>query len=160
MRRRSRVFPDSPWRGHQAKGRVRSALPHGHGGRRAPSCCAVSASTYPSATAPTSTPAVPVRPSSSRRCGRVRKRMVIGVDAIWEVEHELNDPSLDPAPACGDTSSKRDREEGEPSVGHRARHGRRVTHRSRDRELIRRHGRRYRACSARKAAVGLALRYF
>ena len=91
---------------------------------------------------------------------RMNKRIVFGVDAFWDVELKHNYSSLDLAPACGDMSSKRGREEGELSLGHRARHGRRVSHRSRDRELIRRHGRRYRAWSALKAAAGLALRCF
>ena len=160
MRRRSCASPDSAWKGHQAEGHVRSALPHRHDGRHAPSCCAVSASTSPSATAPTSILAVRARPSSRWGGAGVGKRRVVGVDAVWNVELELNDPSLDLVPACGDMSSKCGREEGEPFVGHRVRHGRRVAHRSRDRVLIRRHGRRHRTCSACKAAAGLALRYF
>ena len=49
------------------------------------------------------------------------KRIVVGVDAVWDFELELNDPSLDSAPMCGDTSSEHDREEGEASMGYRAR---------------------------------------
>lgn len=48
----------------------------------------------------------------------MNERTVVGVEAVWAVELEYNDPSLDPVPACDDTSSKRDRDEGEPSVGH------------------------------------------
>ena len=66
MRRRSCASPYLAWKDHEAEGHVRSALPHGHSDRRPPSCCAVSASTSPSAIAPTYIPTVPVRPSNRK----------------------------------------------------------------------------------------------
>ncbi len=35
------------------------------------------------------------------------------MDAVWEIEHDFNSPSPDPAPARGDASSKRALEERE-----------------------------------------------
>ena len=84
------------------------------------------------------------------------KRTVVGMDAVWDIEQyevELNDPSLDRAPACGDTSSRCGREEGEPFVRHQALQGRRVARRTRDRELIQRQGRGHRACAMPRCAA-------
>ena len=83
------------------------------------------------------------------------KRLVVGVDTVWDVELKLNDPTLDPAPTCGDTSSKRGREEGEPSVEHRAHRYVALLADVEVENLIRRHRRQHRACTMRKLVVGL-----
>ncbi len=84
----------------------------GTAGDALPAATVSSASASAPVTAATSVPAVAARPSGSRgdrgsACGRM------GVDAIWDIELDVNSPSPEPAPVPGDAPSRRVCEEQE-----------------------------------------------
>lgn len=81
-------------------------------GRQAQRPRGMSVSRSTSATALTSVPPLPARPSSgSRGDGGVSRRVDIEVDVVWDLELELNSPGLDSAPARCDVSTRPGREE-------------------------------------------------
>ncbi len=84
----------------------------GTAGDALPAATVSSASASAPVTAATSVPAVAAQPSSSggdhgNACGRM------GVDAIWDIELDVNSPSPEPTPVRGDAPSRRVREEQE-----------------------------------------------
>ncbi len=84
----------------------------GTAGDALPAATVSSASASALVTAATSVPAVAARPSGSRGDrGSACERM--GVDAIWDIEFDVNSPSPEPTPVRGDAPSRRICEEQE-----------------------------------------------
>ncbi|KAH9023834.1 hypothetical protein EDB85DRAFT_298661 [Lactarius pseudohatsudake] len=137
-----RILPEQ---GRQTEGRVRAALPHGHGRRRSPRLCSCTAfaSASTSATAPTFSLPLLVRPGGG---GGMNRLMGVGVNAHWGLELELISPLPDPAAARGGTHHPSSGARREPTD-----HGAAMS--AEDEISDNRRG--HHACAARKAAPGI-----